>query len=60
MGKTLQVAFRLEEDLVKRLDRYAKQMEGTMPGFKVTRADAVRMLLLRSLSLVEGEAPKKR
>jgi hypothetical protein len=59
MGKTVQVAFRLDEDLVKRLDKYAKQMEHEMPGFKVSRADAVRLLLIRALDNVEAVRTKK-
>jgi hypothetical protein len=59
MGRKVQVAFRLDEDLVKRLDRYAKQMEREMPGFKVSRADAVRLLLIRALDNVDAERGKK-
>ena len=54
MGKTVQVAFRLDEDLVKRLDKYAEQLGREMPGFKVSRADAVRLLLIRALDNVES------
>ncbi len=54
MGKTVQVAFRLDEELVKRLDKYAKQMERDMPGFNVSRADAVRILLTRGLDNAES------
>jgi len=54
MGKTVQVAFRLDEELVKRLDRYAKQLERDMPGFTVSRADAVRILLTRGLDDAES------
>jgi len=59
MGKTVQVAFRLDEELVKRLDKYAKQMEREMPGFKVSRADAVRLLLIRALDKIESGRTKK-
>src|SRR5229473_5285725 len=59
VGKTVQVAFRLDEDLVKRLDKYANQLEREMPGFKVSRADAVQLLLIRALDKIESGRTKK-
>lgn len=47
MGKTTLVAFRLENELLKRIDAYAKRLEEETPGIKLARADAVRALLLR-------------
>ncbi len=62
MGKTTLVAFRLEEELLKRIDAYAKQLEQATPGLKLARVDAVRVLLLRGLEEVEKAqgAGKKR
>jgi len=62
MGKTTLVAFRLENELLKRIDAYAKQLESEKPGLKLARADAVRVLLLRALAEVEESQPpgKKR
>jgi len=61
MGKTTLVAFRLENDLLKRIDAYAKQLEGATPGLKLGRADTVQILLARGLSVVEGpEGSRKR
>lgn len=55
-------AFRLEEGLLKRLDKYAARM-ATDTGLPVSRADVVRLLLLRGLDAAEeaqGAArPKK-
>lgn len=46
----VQCAFRLEESLVERLDAYAKEMGQKQPGLVFTRADAVRVLLTKSLA----------
>ena len=54
MGKTTLVAFRLENELLKRIDAYAKRLEDQTPGLKLARADAVRILLVRGLAEVEG------
>ncbi len=61
MAKTTLVAFRLENELLKRIDAYAKRIESETPGIKLARADAVRALLLRALAQVEEpEAPGKK
>ncbi len=61
MGKTSLVAFRLENELIKRIDAFAKRLEDERPGLKVARVDAVRVLLLRALGEIEGaEAPPKK
>lgn len=63
------VAFRLSADLLKRLDAKVARMEAATPGLSVTRTDAVRVLLLKSLDaeeaglpvvVVERRAPAKR
>ena len=61
MGKTTLVAFRLENELLKRIDAYAKRLEDDTPGLKLGRADTVRILLARGLAEVEGpEGSRKR
>jgi hypothetical protein len=51
---TRQIAFRLTEGLLSRLDRLAKRLSGERPGLRVTRTDVVRMLLTRGLDEAEG------
>jgi hypothetical protein len=53
MGKTTLVAFRFENELLKRIDAYGKQLEQTTPGLKLARVDAVRVLLLKALAQLE-------
>ena len=50
-------AFRLEEALLKRLDRYAERLSKET-GLPATRADVVRLLLTRGLD--EAESSKGR
>ena len=50
---TTQVAFRLADRLLARVDRHAKRMSKENPGVEYSRADAVRDLLLRSLESIE-------
>ena len=56
MGKqtTKQVAFRLPEILLERLDRHAERMSKDHPGLEFTRVDALRTLLTRALDEVEA------
>lgn len=46
---TQQTSFRLPVSLLVRLDQLARAMTEARPGIAVTRADVVRMLLLRGL-----------
>lgn len=48
------VPFRLPADLVKRLDRHALRLRQEHPGIEITRADAVRSLLVEALAAKEG------
>lgn len=50
------VAFRLEDDLLERLDAHAARMIEAAPGLKVTRTDALRVLLMRTLTEEEAKA----
>jgi hypothetical protein len=49
MGKVITVAFRLDADLVAKLDEFAAALARQNPGLQVTRTDAVRMLLVQAL-----------
>jgi hypothetical protein len=51
---TTQVAFRLPDSLIARLDRHTARMTKENPGLEFSRADAVRSLLTRALDQVEG------
>jgi hypothetical protein len=58
---TTQVAFRLPDSLIERLDRHVERMTKENPGLDFSRADAVRSLLTRALDQIEGaSAPTKR
>lgn len=47
------IPFRLPAELVKRLDKHAKRLSTERPGLRVTRADALRMLLNEALDRAE-------
>lgn len=52
-------AFRLEESLLKRLDKHADRLSKET-GLPVSRADVVRLLLLRGLDAAEQRGtPRK-
>lgn len=57
---TKQVAFRLDEDLLDRVDTYAEQMTQDTPGVQFTRVDAVRFLLTLALDELEKGPARKR
>jgi hypothetical protein len=50
-----QVAFRLADRLLARVDRHAKRMSKGQRGVVFTRVDAVRDLLTRALDVVEND-----
>jgi len=60
------VAFRLPDDLVARLDARLAEMSTRMPGITLTRSDAVRELLILALNHVDAggtftaQKPEKR
>ncbi len=43
------LAVRLPDDVVEQIDHYVQMLQKEMPGFNVTRADAVRQLLIVGL-----------
>ena len=55
-GRTVQVAVRLDTQLLKRIDTFAKSTSA--PGLSLTRADAMRMLMSQALD--SAEKKKKR
>lgn len=57
---TKQVAFRLDEELLERVDAYAERMTQATPGIQFTRVDAVRYLLTHALDERDKEASRKR
>jgi hypothetical protein len=56
---TKQVAFRLDEKLLRRVDSYAKKMSAAAPGLEFSRVDAVRFLLTHALNDLENRKSKK-
>jgi hypothetical protein len=51
MNNSKQLAIRLPIELLAQVDRYTEHMNELHPGFDVSRADAVRVLLLKALAL---------
>lgn len=49
------VAFRLEPEMLAKVDAFAREMEARVPGLAVTRTDAVRVLLTRALEREGGK-----
>lgn len=56
---TVQVAFRLPESLVERLDTFVERQREALPGLNFTRADAARILLMRGLDAAEARPPAR-
>jgi hypothetical protein len=57
---TIQCAFRLPASLVERLDRHAELMSKSQPGMTFTRADVVRVLLVKALDRTEEKGARRR
>lgn len=57
--ETTQLAFRLSNRLIERLDRHATRMGKDQPGVTFNRADAVRALLTYALDEIEEKPAKK-
>jgi hypothetical protein len=56
---TVLVAFRLDAELVKKLDAYKEAIAAKNPGLYTTRTDAVRMLLIQGLEMATQRKSKK-
>lgn len=59
-GPGLVVSFRLDAELLRRLDAEAERMKAAAPWAEVGRTDAVRKLLLEGLERSEKAAGKAR
>ena len=57
--KTIQVAFRLEPELVARLDKHAERMTQAMPGLTFSRVDALKALVVPALDAAERGTKKR-
>lgn len=55
-----QVAFRLPDVLLQRIDRHAQRLSDEHPGLTFTRVDVVMTLLTRALDQVETGAKQER
>ena len=56
--ETVQTAFRLDPDLIARIDSYAARMSVTH-GIPATRSDVVRLLLTQGLDRIEARKARK-
>jgi len=45
------LAVRLPEELVAQIDTYVRRFQGQLPGFNISRADAIRQLLTVGLKV---------
>ena len=54
-----QLVVRLPQELLDRLDAYAERMRTEMPGARFKRAEAVRVLLTRSLDESEQKRGRR-
>ena len=58
-GKKRAVMVRLDPDILRRLDAYAKVFEAEHPGLSITRTDVVRMFLEQGCDAAEKIARGK-
>ena len=54
--ETKQLAIRLPVPLIERLEAHAKRLRAATPGVNVTRADALRALLIDACDYAEEQA----
>ena len=52
------LAVRLPDDLVARVEKHIKTLRAQLPGLNVSRADAIRQLLIIGLEAEEGRLKK--
>ena len=52
--KTIQIAVRMPEGLLRRVDEHRDALRESHPGYQISRADTVRALLVRGLATVGG------
>lgn len=53
MSDTQQVTFRIQNELLSRLQEYADYLNQLNPGLGASRVDALRILLVRGLEQLE-------
>jgi hypothetical protein len=52
------LAVRLPDDLVGQIDAYVARLQDDLPGLNITRADAIRQLLVSGLKAENGRWEK--
>ena len=55
-----QIVIRLPGALVERVDAHVERLRAEQPGLRITRSDAVRMLLSKALEAVEPGRGKRK
>lgn len=53
-GDTKQIVVRLQKNIINRLEAHTQRLKDENPGMGVTRADAIRVLLVAALDGVEA------
>jgi len=48
-----QIAFRLDVDLISRIDQHVERLRNKYPGTSVNRSDAIRNLLIMVLDSID-------
>ena len=56
---TSQIALRLPNELLARIDQYALQLEAQTPGLNPSRALCIRVLITRALDEAQVATPAK-
>ena len=46
MASKMQVNFRLEKEILERIDAHAARVNAAQPGLQISRTDALRVLLV--------------
>lgn len=54
--KRVQVAVRLPEDMVEKIDKYLETLQADNPGFNFSRTDVIRLLIDKGMVKVDEEA----
>lgn len=60
MSSDIQIAVRLEPEIVSKLDALAEELTAQNPGIRVTRASALRMMALRGIAATSDERAARR
>ena len=54
------LAIRLPDDLVEQIDDYVQRLQTDLPGFNISRADAIRQLLAVGIRAENERMPDKK